>query len=121
MDDHVKSGMVVGLGTGSTAFFAVERLGQRLRSGELAGVVAVPTSERTRQQVRAPAPLRPLLRQKVPLRPLLRQKEMDTTRPPTATSCPNLATTSFSASTATTTNTTCHCHRRRPSRWGSRW
>ena len=28
VDDYVKSGMVVGLGTGSTAYFAVERLGQ---------------------------------------------------------------------------------------------
>ena len=28
VDDYVKSGMVVGLGTGSTAYFAVERLGE---------------------------------------------------------------------------------------------
>eukprot|EP00571_Detonula_confervacea_P017537 CAMPEP_0172309996 /NCGR_PEP_ID=MMETSP1058-20130122/11093_1 /TAXON_ID=83371 /ORGANISM="Detonula confervacea, Strain CCMP 353" /LENGTH=77 /DNA_ID=CAMNT_0013022731 /DNA_START=23 /DNA_END=253 /DNA_ORIENTATION=+ len=28
VDDYVESGMVVGLGTGSTAYFAVERLGQ---------------------------------------------------------------------------------------------
>ncbi|CAL6380038.1 unnamed protein product [Bathycoccus prasinos] len=34
VDDHVLSGMVVGLGTGSTAYFAVERLGQKLKSGE---------------------------------------------------------------------------------------
>jgi ribose 5-phosphate isomerase A len=27
VDDYVKSGMVVGLGTGSTAYFAVERVG----------------------------------------------------------------------------------------------
>eukprot|EP00640_Fibrocapsa_japonica_P002371 CAMPEP_0113947580 /NCGR_PEP_ID=MMETSP1339-20121228/65582_1 /TAXON_ID=94617 /ORGANISM="Fibrocapsa japonica" /LENGTH=284 /DNA_ID=CAMNT_0000954243 /DNA_START=90 /DNA_END=944 /DNA_ORIENTATION=+ /assembly_acc=CAM_ASM_000762 len=50
VDDYVKSGMVVGLGTGSTAAFAVERLGQKLQSGELRDVVAVPTSVRTRQQ-----------------------------------------------------------------------
>ena len=30
VDDHVKSGMVVGLGTGSTAYFAVERVGQKV-------------------------------------------------------------------------------------------
>lgn len=33
VDDYVESGMVVGLGTGSTAYFAVERLGQKLKSG----------------------------------------------------------------------------------------
>ena len=35
VDEHVRSGMVVGLGTGSTAYFAVERLGQKLASGEV--------------------------------------------------------------------------------------
>ena len=50
VDDHVESGMVVGLGTGSTAYFAVERLGQKLKSGELKDIVAIPTSERTREQ-----------------------------------------------------------------------
>ena len=49
VDDHVESGMVVGLGTGSTAYFAVERLGQKLKSGELKDIVAIPTSERTRE------------------------------------------------------------------------
>eukprot|EP00434_Breviolum_minutum_P021697 symbB.v1.2.019152.t1/scaffold1555.1/size186957/6 len=29
VDDYVKSGMVIGLGTGSTAYFAVERVGQK--------------------------------------------------------------------------------------------
>ena len=50
VDDYVKSGMVVGLGTGSTAAFAVERVGMLLKSGELKDIVAVPTSERTREQ-----------------------------------------------------------------------
>lgn len=50
VDDHVKSGMIVGLGTGSTAFFAVERLAQKLNSGELKDIVGIPTSERTRDQ-----------------------------------------------------------------------
>ena len=40
VDDYVKSGMVVGLGTGSTAYFAVERLGELLKSGELEDIVA---------------------------------------------------------------------------------
>lgn len=45
--------MVVGLGTGSTAYFAVERLGRKLAAGELTNVRCVPTSERTRQQAEA--------------------------------------------------------------------
>ena len=49
VDDYVKSGMVVGLGTGSTAYFAVERLGQKLKSGELKDIVAIPTSVRTKE------------------------------------------------------------------------
>uniref|UniRef100_A0A7S3JUH4 ribose-5-phosphate isomerase n=1 Tax=Aureoumbra lagunensis TaxID=44058 RepID=A0A7S3JUH4_9STRA len=50
IDDYVKSGMKVGLGTGSTAYFAVERLGQKLKSGELEDIIAVPTSIRTKEQ-----------------------------------------------------------------------
>ena len=50
VDDHVESGMVVGLGTGSTAYFAVERLGQKIASGELTDIVAIPTSVRTKEQ-----------------------------------------------------------------------
>jgi ribose 5-phosphate isomerase A len=50
VDDYVKSGMVVGLGTGSTAYYAVERLGQLLASGELKDIVAIPTSVRTKEQ-----------------------------------------------------------------------
>jgi len=50
VDDYVKSGMVVGLGTGSTAAFAVERVGELLKSGELTDIVAVPTSVRTKEQ-----------------------------------------------------------------------
>ena len=50
VDDHVTSGMVVGLGTGSTAYFAVERVGQKLKSGELKDIICIPTSERTREQ-----------------------------------------------------------------------
>lgn len=50
VDDYVKSGMVVGLGTGSTAFYAVERVGDLLKSGELKDIVCIPTSERTKEQ-----------------------------------------------------------------------
>ena len=50
VDDYVKSGTVIGLGTGSTAYFAVERVGQKLKSGELKDIIAIPTSVRTKEQ-----------------------------------------------------------------------
>jgi len=50
VDDYVTSGMVVGLGTGSTAYFAVERLGMLLKEGKLKDIVAIPTSVRTKEQ-----------------------------------------------------------------------
>lgn len=50
VDDYVHSGMVVGLGTGSTAYYAIERLGQKLREGELHNVVGIPTSTKTELQ-----------------------------------------------------------------------
>ena len=51
IDSHVRSNMVVGLGTGSTAYFMVERLGAKLANGELEGIVGIPTSNRTAEQV----------------------------------------------------------------------
>ncbi len=42
--DFVQSGMVVGLGTGSTAFFAIRRLGALLHEGSLRDVVGCATS-----------------------------------------------------------------------------
>ncbi len=41
----VESGMVVGLGHGSTALLAVRRLAERLRAGELKEIVGVPCSD----------------------------------------------------------------------------
>jgi ribose 5-phosphate isomerase A len=46
----VRSGMALGLGTGSTARFAVEEIGRRLRDGTLREIVGVPTSVATREQ-----------------------------------------------------------------------
>lgn len=40
----VKSGSIVGLGTGSTTAFAIQFLGDRLKSGELKDIKGVPTS-----------------------------------------------------------------------------
>jgi len=43
----VESGMVVGLGTGSTAIFATRHIAERLRRGELRDIVAIATSRAT--------------------------------------------------------------------------
>ncbi len=51
--DEVASGMVVGLGTGSTAAHAVREIGERLASGRLDRVVGVPTSTATDDLARA--------------------------------------------------------------------
>jgi ribose 5-phosphate isomerase A len=45
----VQSGMVVGLGTGSTAAYAVEAIGRRISTGSLKDIVGIPTSDRTRE------------------------------------------------------------------------
>jgi ribose 5-phosphate isomerase A len=45
--EYVESGMVVGLGTGSTAAFVVRRVGELISSGELEDVRGVATSKRT--------------------------------------------------------------------------
>lgn len=50
---RVASGMVVGLGTGSTAAFVVAELGRLLADGQLASIVGIPTSAATERQARA--------------------------------------------------------------------
>jgi ribose 5-phosphate isomerase A len=47
---YVRSGMVVGLGTGSTAVYAVRRIGALLAAGQLEGVVGIPTAEVTARE-----------------------------------------------------------------------
>ncbi len=46
VDEYVESGMVVGLGTGSTASHAVRRIGALISAGELEDIRGVPTSAR---------------------------------------------------------------------------
>ncbi|MEN6478999.1 MAG: ribose-5-phosphate isomerase RpiA [Anaerolineales bacterium] len=48
----VQDGMVVGLGSGSTARFATEHIGARLAAGDLRHIVGVPTSEETARLAR---------------------------------------------------------------------
>ncbi len=50
VDDFVRSGMRVGLGTGSTAIHAVRRLAEKLNSGELDNVACVATSSQTEME-----------------------------------------------------------------------
>lgn len=42
--DRVHSGSIVGLGTGSTTAYAIQYIGERLKSGELKDIVGIPTS-----------------------------------------------------------------------------
>lgn len=46
--EYVKDGMVVGLGTGSTAYYMVEAIGRRVKEG--LDIVGVTTSNRTKEQ-----------------------------------------------------------------------
>jgi ribose 5-phosphate isomerase A len=50
---YVQSGMIVGLGTGSTAKFFVEMLGDALKKGDLKDIVGVPTSKSTEELARS--------------------------------------------------------------------
>ncbi len=45
--EFIESDMVVGLGTGSTTQFAVERIAERIKAGELKNIVGIPSSVRT--------------------------------------------------------------------------
>ncbi|NEQ67555.1 MAG: ribose-5-phosphate isomerase RpiA, partial [Symploca sp. SIO2D2] len=40
----VQSGTIVGLGTGSTTAYAIQYIGERLKSGEIKDIVGIPTS-----------------------------------------------------------------------------
>lgn len=51
--EYVRSGMRLGLGTGSTAAHVVDIVGGRLRDGSLRDIVAVPTSRATEEQARS--------------------------------------------------------------------
>lgn len=50
--NFVESGMIVGLGTGSTTSFAVVRIAERIKSGDLKDIVGIPTSIRTEKLAR---------------------------------------------------------------------
>jgi ribose 5-phosphate isomerase A len=50
--DFVESGMIVGLGTGSTTHFALLRLAELIRSGRLRDILGIPSSLRTENAAR---------------------------------------------------------------------
>ncbi|MDX6545631.1 MAG: ribose 5-phosphate isomerase, partial [Gaiellales bacterium] len=52
IEAEVRSGMVLGLGTGSTARWLLEGLAARLGDGRLAEIVGIPTSEATAARCR---------------------------------------------------------------------
>jgi ribose 5-phosphate isomerase A len=52
VEREVRSGMRLGLGTGSTAMLMLDALAGRLGRGELAAIVGVPTSQRTADRCR---------------------------------------------------------------------
>ncbi len=52
VEEYVRSGMVVGLGTGSTAIHATRRIGELLGTGVLTDVVGVPTAIETADAAR---------------------------------------------------------------------
>ena len=68
--DFVRDGMVVGLGSGSTARHAILRVADRLRRSELRDVVAIPTSEETARLAR---------HEGIPLATLARHAQIDVT------------------------------------------
>lgn len=50
--DRLQSGMVVGLGTGSTTRFALERIAELMRAGRLERIIAIPSSIQTETAAR---------------------------------------------------------------------
>ncbi|DBB14212.1 TPA: hypothetical protein ACH3X3_001161 [Trebouxia sp. C0006] len=51
--EYAKSGMVLGLGTGSTTAFAIDRIGELMKNGELKDIIGVPTSIKSYEQASA--------------------------------------------------------------------
>ena len=68
--NFVESGMIIGLGTGSTAIFATRGIADRIQSGELRDIIAIPTSSATEADARALA---------IPLSTLAQHAQIDIT------------------------------------------
>lgn len=68
--EFVESGMVVGLGEGSTALWAVRRIGELVQTGQLTDIVGIPASLHIEQEARQLG---------IPLTTLNEQPEIDLT------------------------------------------
>ncbi|MFC1803219.1 ribose-5-phosphate isomerase RpiA [Thermoproteota archaeon] len=56
--EHMEDGMIIGIGSGSTTAEGIRLLGDKIRNGELRGIMAVPTSYQAIQEaVKAQIPL----------------------------------------------------------------
>eukprot|EP00053_Salpingoeca_punica_P007349 m.67320 g.67320 ORF g.67320 m.67320 type:complete len:285 (+) comp14104_c1_seq1:1018-1872(+) len=53
VDNHVKSGQVVGIGSGSTIVFAVQRIAAKVKEGHLSNLLCIPTSFQARGLIEA--------------------------------------------------------------------
>ncbi|XP_065827294.1 ribose-5-phosphate isomerase-like [Oscarella lobularis] len=52
VDENVKSGQKLGIGSGSTIVYAVERIGELVKEKKLTDLICVPTSFQARQLIR---------------------------------------------------------------------
>ncbi|NIS38448.1 ribose 5-phosphate isomerase A, partial [Candidatus Saccharibacteria bacterium] len=50
--EYIQDGMVVGLGTGSTTHFAIEKIGELINSGGFRNIRGIPSSNKTEQEAR---------------------------------------------------------------------
>jgi ribose 5-phosphate isomerase A len=56
--EEIESGMIIGLGSGSTFKFAIERISERIKNGELKNILGIPSSiETERNAIRLGIPL----------------------------------------------------------------
>ena len=66
----IESGMVIGLGTGSTAYYAINKIGELIQNGLLKNILAIPSSKETEQLA---------LSLNIPLTSFKEHKEIDIT------------------------------------------
>ncbi len=48
--EEISSGMIVGLGTGSTVQFALEKISERIKNNELKNIIGIPSSSKTEKE-----------------------------------------------------------------------
>lgn len=51
--EFIQSGMVVGLGEGSTAIFAIRKLGEKIKNGDLADILGIACSKKVQHEAEA--------------------------------------------------------------------